>query len=403
MKPSSIVLLTVFFSIPSAMAQWVATNVPSNLTVLCLAADAGSVYAGTDGNGIYLSTDGGANWGQMSTGLTTQKVTAIGFSGTYIYVGTNGNGVYRSSDHGGSWAQTNSGLTSLNIRDLAVHGSSVFVGTTTGGVFRSVDSAQTWAQVNAGFATVSVRSLLSRGGLLFAGTQGDRVYRTSNDGVSWTNVSNGLPQTTDYCLLSGNSTLLFVGTGGSYYRSNSNGDAWITIGQIAGTSFTTALSAGENTLFAGTYNTGVFRNAVGDTGWASTNDGLTNLSIRSLLITGTYLYAGTTAGLWRRPISEVTATDVIPASLPGPFVLEQNYPNPFNPSTTIEFTIPHRNLATLKVFNLLGEEVETLVAGELTAGKHTVRLHGSGRPSGIYFLQLQAGEFVQIRKLILLR
>ena len=89
--------------------------------------------------------------------------------------------------------------------------------------------------------------------------------------------------------------------------------------------------------------------------------------------------------------------------LPGEFILHQNHPNPFNPVTTIEFSIPASLFAHLSVYNLLGERVATLVDEELQAGTHIRRWDASGMPSGVYFYRLQAGEFVETRKLILLR
>jgi hypothetical protein len=95
------------------------------------------------------------------------------------------------------------------------------------------------------------------------------------------------------------------------------------------------------------------------------------------------------------------------------YALDQNYPNPFNPTTTIRFTLPHNGFTTVKVFNLLGQEVATLVDGPLKAGAHAVAWDGSDTKggfvsSGVYFYKLAAslpagGEFVQIRKMVLLR
>lgn len=89
--------------------------------------------------------------------------------------------------------------------------------------------------------------------------------------------------------------------------------------------------------------------------------------------------------------------------VPLVFRLEQNYPNPFNRSTTIPFTV-HRSLfATLKVFDVLGREVATLVREALEPGSHVATWDGGGKPSGVYFYRLQAGEFVETKKLLLLR
>jgi hypothetical protein len=88
---------------------------------------------------------------------------------------------------------------------------------------------------------------------------------------------------------------------------------------------------------------------------------------------------------------------------PDEYVLEQNYPNPFNPSTTIQFSLPKSGDVTLKIFNLLGEEVKTLVEEYREAGKHSVQFNASQLASGIYFYRLQAGSFVETKKMILLR
>jgi hypothetical protein len=88
---------------------------------------------------------------------------------------------------------------------------------------------------------------------------------------------------------------------------------------------------------------------------------------------------------------------------PGQYFLDQNHPNPFNPATTIQFSLPRSSFVTLKVFNLLGEEIATLVAQEFKAGNHTVNWNASGAPSGVYFYRLQAGAYVETKKMLLLR
>ena len=89
--------------------------------------------------------------------------------------------------------------------------------------------------------------------------------------------------------------------------------------------------------------------------------------------------------------------------IPKVFSLSQNFPNPFNPTTTINFGLPKESYATLKIFNLLGEEIADIVNENLEAGNYTVEWNASTVPSGIYFYRLQAGEFVQTKKLILLK
>jgi hypothetical protein len=99
----------------------------------------------------------------------------------------------------------------------------------------------------------------------------------------------------------------------------------------------------------------------------------------------------------------ITALKVTGESVPIKFALEQNYPNPFNPRTNIEFRIPNFEFVSLKVYDLLGKEVATLVNEEMDAGSYEIEFNPKGLSSGIYFYKLQAGSFVATKKMILLR
>jgi len=89
---------------------------------------------------------------------------------------------------------------------------------------------------------------------------------------------------------------------------------------------------------------------------------------------------------------------------PGKLILSQNYPNPFNPSTMIEFAVPQTGVATLRVHDILGQEVARLYEGNAEVGKiYTAWFDASRLASGVYFYRLQAGKFVETKKLLLLR
>lgn len=89
--------------------------------------------------------------------------------------------------------------------------------------------------------------------------------------------------------------------------------------------------------------------------------------------------------------------------MPKQYALEQNYPNPFNPTTTIAYQLPAASNVSLKVFDMLGKEVATLVNGRQEAGAYTVNFNANQLSSGIYFYRLQAGNFLQTRKMMLLK
>jgi len=91
------------------------------------------------------------------------------------------------------------------------------------------------------------------------------------------------------------------------------------------------------------------------------------------------------------------------ANLPTEFALLQNYPNPFNPSTTINYELPASNFVTLKIYDLVGKEVATLVNEKLDAGRYTATFNGSNLASGMYFYKITAGEFTFVRKMVLIK
>ena len=89
--------------------------------------------------------------------------------------------------------------------------------------------------------------------------------------------------------------------------------------------------------------------------------------------------------------------------IPKEYLLSQNYPNPFNSSSIIKYSIPKSSQVSLKIFNTLGEKLETLVNEERPVGTYEVNWNAGNLPSGVYFYSLQAGDFVQTRKMILLK
>jgi hypothetical protein len=85
------------------------------------------------------------------------------------------------------------------------------------------------------------------------------------------------------------------------------------------------------------------------------------------------------------------------------FNLSYNYPNPFNPSTKIKYSVPLSSNVELKVFDILGNEIETLVSEEKPAGTYEVTWHAANLPSGVYFYQLKTGSFMETKKMVLKR
>jgi hypothetical protein len=156
--------------------------------------------------------------------------------------------------------------------------------------------------------------------------------------------------------------------------------------------------------------------------WSITNNQftiVTNLnpfsSNEKLTINGTFTPAGDKmSGTWSAnirgticsgnwgPVGPATSVEN-ESGLPRQFALEQNYPNPFNPSTIIRYDLPHASKVSLIVTNVFGQEVMTLVDEEKPAGTHEVQFSAQNLASGMYMYRLQVGEYVAVKKMVLLK
>jgi hypothetical protein len=114
-------------------------------------------------------------------------------------------------------------------------------------------------------------------------------------------------------------------------------------------------------------------------------------------------YNNPTGKLFIYSYAKITGINNTNINIPANFKLNQNYPNPFNPTTTINYQIPKNGKVTLKVYDILGRKVITLVNGFKAKGRYSVQFNGSNLASGIYFYKLSSGDFSAVKKLILLK
>jgi hypothetical protein len=172
---------------------------------------------------------------------------------------------------------------------------------------------------------------------------------------------------------------------------------------LKSTNISTLAVSGTN-IFAGT-NIGVFVSTDNGTSWTAVNLGLTSTNIQALAVSDSNLFAGPLgAGVWRRPVSDFdTAVIENEDDILNMFSLSQNYPNPFNPMTIISFSLHQRSFVSLKIFDVRGREVSTIVLGELQAGSYARQWNATNMPSGVYFYRLQAGKYRETKKLLLLK
>jgi len=391
-------------NIENCMCQWVRCNGVYGSFVNSLANSGNSIFAGTS-MGVNLSTNNGLSW--IYSSLNNSGVRSLAVSGNDIYAGTSYKGVYVSTNTGTSWNPTS--LTNENISALAVSENNLLAGITMdifGKIMKTTNNGLNWIVGSWGY--VIINSLVANENKIFAGTIDSGVFYSTNNGTNW--IQTALNN--QYVLsLAVNGNDVYAGTLDSgIFKSTNNGFSWAQTALNNKRVHSIAVSG--NNIFAGTLYNGVFVSTNSGTSWIQKNEGFwTNPIVRVLLIANNYVFAGIDNDtLWRRPLSElINDVNNNNSETPASFSLSQNYPNPFNPTTNIKYQIARHggsstSFITLKIFDILGKEVATLVNEKQSAGTYEVSFGGSNLATGFYFYSLYVdGYRFDTKRMILLK
>ena len=406
-----LVLLVMLVAV-NASAQWVqmSNGIGTDKGICCFAVSGNNIFAGTynypTSTGIYRSTNNGDNWTAVNNGLTDFQILSIVVSGTNIFAGTPTGGVFLSTNNGDTWGSV--GLAGQGVKALAISGSNLFAGTSNySGVYRSTNNGNNWTTVNNGISNQSINSLTFSGTNLFAGTSTGGVFLSTNNGANW--VAAGLTNQDIYSFAV-QGTNIFAGTiAKNVYLSTNNGTNWASVLY----DYVYALAVSGQNLFAGTGTGKIFLTTNTGTSWIDKSQSLNiNSPIQSIFVANNYIYAGTYSNsVWRRSLSEIIGIQNISTEIPSAYSLSQNYPNPFNPTTNIKFSIPAvssprvpgGDLVQLKVYDVTGREVQTLVNERLQPGTYEASFDGAALNSGVYFYKLVTGNFSETKKMLLIK
>jgi len=362
-----------------------------------------TMYAAQVGEGVLQSTDDGASWHKIDSGLTDLDIYALAAYGPNLVAGTFGDGIFVSSNGGASWsAIVDTLILDPDVLSLTLIGPVVYAGTFFGYVFTTDLSDTALQSVPLSFLGEPVYTLLDVDTTLYASTYAGVLVSNPASAIWQQRDSSFAPVVycLDTCL-----GFLFAGTAGQgVFRSPDGGVSWDAADSGLADLNINALVSVSGNLFAGT-NEGVFLTSNGGVSWSAVNTGLTTSIIYSMGASATTLFVGTNVfGIWARPLSDMIVLSVHPPGAPeaGRFSLEQNYPNPFNPTTTIRYSLPHRAGVTLSVYNILGQQIARLVNENEEAGEHQVRFDATGIASGVYFYRLQSGPLSLTKKLVVI-
>ncbi len=368
-----------------AQADWVQV---SGLGVTRLTNDGNNIYAGSVK--LYVSTNMGIEWSILYN-PSIGGVQALNIIDNHIWIGSFYNNLY-TTNSGVNWINVN-----LNqwVYWFTTHNSKIFAGTESNGCYISSNYGVNWYP--SGYIWEDVLCFLSSGNRLFAGTS-QGLYYTTNDGSNWYLTS---ANTVGVLSIINNGSKLFAGTLLGVYSSTNNGDTWEQ--NSLDTNTYSLESSGQN-IFAGTYNDGFYVSNNNGTDWIRKNEGIGIQRINTLTIINNYIFAGTeSAGIWKRPLSEIVNVMPINSEVPASYSLSQNYPNPFNPVTRIRYDLPRAGVVRLAVYDVMGREIDMLVNERQAAGSYEAIWDGTRFASGVYFYRLTAGNFSETKKLLLIK
>ncbi len=356
------------------------------------------------------STDDGMSWFNYSSDCLQQSSTKDLISlNNELFVSLFNNSVCKSTDNGTNWSPVSNWPSGYSANSFAVKDEKLFAATSPPNVFRSTDGGINWYSVNNGLGDENIFRIIVKDDNLFLTTR-EVVFFSSNDGNTWSQRNNGI-QYLDAKEIAVIDSTIFLPSGDGMYYSTNDGLNWILKEWPNYSPNCSYLFPFENILFWGTHGEGIFMSSDFGDSWVRIDDSLpAGYTISALTTSGDYLLAGTIgAGIWRRPLSQIITNINDEKNItPSEFILSQNYPNPFNPSTTIKYQIPEISFVTIKVYDALGNEMITLVNEEKPIGSYEVEFSvgldsSPDIATGTYFYRIQAGAFVETKKMMLLK
>lgn len=417
-------ILIIFFLLSQTVkAQWVQLSNQQFTSVKSIINFENNLFALTDNQGIYYSNNKGDSW--IYRGLSGLWATCMATDGKNLFVAVDDT-VYFSSDIGITWTKNKSGLY---INDFFINDSIIYAATSFG-VFQSTDETKSWKQIMStspfGYGISPINAVCSKDSIMVAGFY-DGVCLSSDKGLNWKFIGGGLRHVSSFLFVG---TKIFAGHAQGVYVSIDNGHVWgarnnglcFPANNQNGFAFTVrTMIKKDDKIFAGTLG-GVFLSTDEGNNWRNINSGFPFLyfeshysqsfpDIISLAVDNEYIYAVGVIYhpsyfehcIWRCQIDKMITSVSKFNELPSVFSLNQNYPNPFNSSSIISYSIPTSSHVILDVYDILGRRIETLVNENKAPGNYTVEFNGNKFSSGIYYYRIITKDFIETKKLILLK
>lgn len=354
---------------------------------------------------IIKTTSGGDCWNNQNSNTLT-NLNSISFidQNMGIAVGDSGR-IIRTSNGGQNWILIN-GIVSQRLNSvLYVNVNTAYISGNNGLLYKSTNAGLNWIYLSSG--TSQNLNSLSFINPLTGWVVGDsgKVLRTSNGGSNWFSASSGVSDHLNSIFIKNADTGWCVGNGGKILKTTNGGDSWQTLGSVITNDLTSISVSKDGILWAVGKDGKITASSTGGSNWvvhsSPTSQNLTHIYFSNG--SNKAWCTGDNGIILHSSKGDITTNIASNSFLPLSFSLHQNYPNPFNPSTIISFELPNSSVVKLTIYNFLGKEIATLVNKTLSPGKYEFEWNARNLSSGIYFYRLEAAEFIETRKMVLLK
>lgn len=364
--------------------------------------------------GVMRTTDAGISWSTLTPNAPS-AINSVHFydlnTGTVISTGfvvCNGGAIRETTDHGDTWYNSPSGVAN-NLNSVFILNESIALACGENIILKTTNRGVSWISQPISSNLRSISYALGYT-LYCCGISGGKVYKTTNLGDNWTDVSGSLTGSFYSMCFTDLPVGYLCGVGGKLYKTTNGASSWNQISLGDTNTLNSIGFYGQNTGFVCGNNSKMYKTTNAGANWSSLNipvTGEVNLNSLTYFFPNTILVVGS-LGLIARSTNDGTDWSIIgiqqiSSEVPQNYTLSQNYPNPFNPITNFEFQIADFGFVSIKIFDLTGREVESLVNKNLNAGVYKIDWNASHYSSGVYFYRLEADGFAETKKMILVK
>ena len=419
MKKMSLIVLFLFQFIVTINAQWekVASHFVGATGQMAVHGSTVFLYGYQGAQYVYRSSDNGTTWTNIANKFP-DKVYYVHGHGNFVFAIVGVNAIYSSGDDGVTWT-AKSGITLVGgaVLSLVSDGTILYAVSNRNAIFKSVDNGSTWTQLTINYTQAQVLGLdlAAVGNTMAFCAVNLGSFISSDGGTNWTLKNPSIAIGT----VQAHNNEIYGTTFGMFKLVNND---WVKIasgfpsglGVTAGTKASVSIGSKIFTYYSDiiTQSAKIFVSDNNGNSWSEAGNNLPTAITSSLnnflAATPEYLYCYISSslavsGVYRIKIN--TASAIEEDNISSDYSLEQNYPNPFNPETTISYKVQTASNVSLKIYDVLGNEVATLVDEHKQAGIYNSQfsIRNSQFSSGVYFYTLKAGSFVSTKKMILIK